>query len=468
MKWVARTTWATALVLGALAISVVVAAAAPVPVKPGKAVATQFPQSLQCVCHGLLLGEWQESMHSKALDDPLFKVKVDQADRATGGKLGPFCRRCHGPVANMTSQDGLGSMSPAAAQGVVCSFCHQVRGMSRPVANVPHLLVLTGVMRAHLKDAQAPHFTAYSSLHASSKICGGCHNVDHPVNGMHLETTYTEWQKSPQAGKGIQCQDCHMSESPPQVGPSTGFAAEEAPQRNNIYHMTFAGAQVALGNAARATALLKSAAKVEIRPPDVVPADSSAEVTVVVTNVGAGHDVPTGVTDIRQVWLSVVAVDGDGKETEIGRRVFGTEFKDSKGNHPVEIQDATGVAKDDRLRPMKPVTQPVTLAMPPGIEMVEVKARLLYKSAPDELAKRAGVENPTTTMAEAAARVFATEAAKAADASPSISTEASGTGGGAQGGSSPTGPLLICGGILALLVALGVWFFLRLRKSEGR
>ena len=62
----------------------------------------------------------------------------------------------------------------------------------------------------------------YSALHTTSKICGGCHNVDHPVNGMHLETTYTEWEKSPQARKGIQCQDCHMSESPPTVGPSAG------------------------------------------------------------------------------------------------------------------------------------------------------------------------------------------------------------------------------------------------------
>ena len=54
--------------------------------------------------------------------------------------------------------------------------------------------------------------------------------------------------------------------------------------------------------------------------------------------------------------------------------------------------------------------------MPAGVDVADVRARLLYKSVPDELAKRAGVENPTTTMVEAAARVFATEEAKAADA----------------------------------------------------
>ena len=63
-----------------------------------------------------------------------------------------------------------------------------------------------------------------------------------------------------------------MSESPPLVGPSKGYAAEAAPERDNIYRMTFAGAQVALGNAQRATALLKSAAEVRIEAPEVISA----------------------------------------------------------------------------------------------------------------------------------------------------------------------------------------------------
>ena len=57
-----------------------------------------------------------------------------------------------------------------------------------------------------------------------------------------------------------------------------GFAAEAAPERDNIYRMTFAGAQVALGNAQRATALLQSAAEIEMEAPEVVSAGSGAEV----------------------------------------------------------------------------------------------------------------------------------------------------------------------------------------------
>jgi hypothetical protein len=458
---------ALGLVLAAAALATVAttADAAPVSVKPGNAEPIQFAQSLQCVCHGMLLDDWQQAMHSKALDDPLFKVKVAEVDEATGGKFGKFCRRCHGPVANMTSQDGLAEKSPAASQGVVCSFCHQVSGMSKRLANVPHLLEPTGMMRAQLKDAQAPHFTSYSALHESSRICGGCHNVDHPFNGMALETTYDEWKKSPQARKGLQCQDCHMSETPPLVGPTVGFAAEAAPERDNIYRMTFAGAQVALGNAQRATALLQSAAEIEMEAPDIVSAGTGAEAVVMVTNVGAGHYLPTGVTDIRQMWLTVSIVDDSGEETELGRRVFGTEFRDAKGKHPVEIQDAVGVAKDDRIPPTESITETYTIVLPAGIEAAQLRARLLYKSVPDELAKRAGVENPTTVMAEAAKRVFATEEAKAADDGGPGSTDTS--AGGRASGSAGSGPMLVCIGLAVVAGLLVVAVIVRARKRKA-
>ena len=64
--------------------------------------------------------------------------------------------------------------------------------------------------------------------------------------------------------------------------------------------------------------------------------------TVTITNVGAGHYLPTGLTEVRQMWLQVVAVDENGKETELGKRVFGTELKDKNGKYPVELWDAVG------------------------------------------------------------------------------------------------------------------------------
>ncbi len=368
----------SAIRLAVVVAAVLAASAAPafaksVPVKPGVATPAQFAPATSCRCHGPLSDEWQESMHAKALEDPIFTTKVAEGDAATGNKLGPFCRRCHAPVANMTGEDGSAQMSPASAEAITCSFCHQVTGTTKPVANVSHLVEPSGVLRAQLEDPQSPHNPVYSAFHATSEICGGCHNVNHPVNGMHLESTYSEWKKSPQAKQGIQCQDCHMSEAPPAVGPSTGQACVNGPERPNIYHMTFAGAQVALGNAERATALLQSAATIDMAAPEI--AGPSAEVTVTITNVGAGHYLPSGLTEVRQMWLQVVAVDESGKETELGKRVFGTVLKDKDGKYPAELWDAVAVVSDDRIPPMESVSETYKLALPAGVEAADLKAR---------------------------------------------------------------------------------------------
>ncbi len=437
--------------------------AASTPVKPGVAQPAQFPPSQSCGCHGMLVSEWNGSMHSKALDDPLFTTKVAEADAATDGKLGPFCRRCHAPVANMTGEDGKSQMSPGSAEGISCTFCHQITGGTKPVGNVSQLVEPSGVYRAQIEDPQSPHNPVYSEYHTKSELCGGCHNVMHPGNGMHLESTYAEWEKSPQAKQGIQCQDCHMSEMPPAVGPSVGRAASSGPERQNIYHMTFAGAQVALGDAERATALLKSAAVVEMQAPEIV--GSSADVTVTVTNVGAGHYLPTGLTEVRQMWLEVVAVDDAGKEIELGRHVFGTELKDKEGNHPVELWEAVGVASDDRIAPMESFVESYKVALPAGVEAADLTARLMYKSAPDELATKAGVQNPATNMAEAARRVFTTEEAKAADAAKPAPAEAS--SGSAEAGTSGSRVPLYVGGAL-LVIAIGIGAALYARRGTGR
>ncbi|NTU70514.1 MAG: hypothetical protein HGB10_01625 [Coriobacteriia bacterium] len=448
------------LTLAFSALLAVQAFAAPVKVAPGTAASAQFPPSTSCRCHGQLVSEWQKSLHSKALSDPLFKVKVAEAEKAAGKEIGVFCRRCHGPVANMSKEDG-GPMSPVSAEGITCSFCHQITGAKTPLGNVSQLVEPNGVMRAQIQDPKSPHNPAYSEFHTTSDICGGCHNVNHPINGMHLESTYAEWKKSPQAKQGTQCQDCHMSETPPLVGPSTGQAATNAPQRDNIYHMTFAGAQVALGDAGRATALLKSAAKVDVVAPEILAGTTAPKVEVTVTNVGAGHKLPTGLTEVRQMWLVVVATDETGKETELGRHVYGTELKDAKGNSPVELWEAVGIAKDDRIAPGGSSKDSYEIALPAGVEAADITARLLYKSAPDELAKKAGVENPTTTMAEAVTRVFATEEAKAADAAkPKPTEEASASAAGSTSGSSSMpwiigGIVLLAAGVLGAVIYFG-------------
>jgi hypothetical protein len=405
----------TALVVVAIVLTTATAALAEgKPVEPGNATPEQFNSFTGCGCHSALIEQWAPSMHAQALTDPLYLTKLEEAQEATDGKLGAFCNTCHGPIATMTGEMASGDLSEVSAEAVTCSFCHLATSNQGEPANVSHLVTLDGVRRAQLKDPQAPHPAAYSEFHEKAELCGGCHNVNHPVNGMHLETTYTEWKQGPYSGEGITCQDCHMSSAPGTIGPTAGVAAAGGPQRDNISKMTFVGGQVALGPSDVATARLQSAAQIELEVPEIVPAGQDAQVAVTITNSGAGHYLPTGVTEVRQMWLEVSAEAPDGEITKVGERIFGTILEDEKGNAPVELWEAVAIKSDDRIPPKESVSEQYTFTMPEGVERSKLTAALLYKSAPDEFAEKAQVENPTTQMAVASQDVFISDEAKAA------------------------------------------------------
>jgi len=429
---------------------------ASVPVKPSGVAPEAFPPAESCPCHSALVAEWSQSMHAKALEDPLYRAKVDEANAATDGTIGQFCDTCHGPAATMTGEIAAGgALSPGTGQAIGCMFCHQVTELAEGDAgNTSQLVALDGVRRAHLEEPQAPHPAQYSEFHTKAEICGGCHNVNHPVNGMHLEATYTEWSESDYAAQGVVCQDCHMSSGAGVVGPSTGQAATGAPERDNIYHMSFVGGQVALGDSEAATAMLKSAAKIEIKAPEIVAPGEEASATIVVSNTGAGHYLPTGLTEVRQMWLVVTAKDPSGATTKLAERRFITILQDDEGNAPVELWEATSIKSDDRIPPKGSVTETITVSLPDGAPKATLVANLYYKSVPDEFAEKAGVENPTTTMASASQDVFGSQdALDAANAESEPGTQDPGM----------TRYVLIAAALL--VAAVGGFLFWRARKT---
>lgn len=416
-----RTRWAIPVAATVLAWALASsAAAAPTAVSAGSAVVGSFESAGGCGCHSTLSQQWAQSMHAQALSDPIFRAKLDEANAASDGKLGAFCLKCHGPNATMVGDVSSADMSQASSEGITCMFCHQVVGLAEgEPGNTSQLLELDGTRRAQLEDPQARHPAAYSEVHTRSAICGGCHNVNHPINGMHLESTFREWAESPYAEEGVACQDCHMSREPGIRGPSTDTAANGGPQRDNIYYMTFTGANAILGPRDAAITRLKNSATVEIEIAEVVTPGSEASVTVTTSNTGAGHYLPTGLTEVREMWLEVTATDASGTVVTLGEHRFGTILEDAKGNAPAELWDAVAIKSDDRIPPRESVVDTFTFRMPEGADASTLKAALYYRSVPEELAKKAGVDNPTTEMASAEARVFASEqAATAALAEP--------------------------------------------------
>lgn len=441
-----RTRIVSAFAVAVLASAVFAAPAFSVgkPVAPGSATAEGFLPSSGCTCHPDLLKDWQGTMHAKAIVDPVFLLKANEAKSAAGDGVATFCKRCHSPVGNMLG-DVDGKSNAVAAEGVTCMYCHQVTGM-QGTGNTSHLILADLTRRAQIKDPAAPHPAVYSELHTKAEFCGGCHNVNHPTNGTHLESSYTEWLEGPYAKEGIVCQDCHMSANAGVVGPYQGQACSTGAQRDGIFSMTFIGANVGQGAADEAVALLESAATVEVDVPEIVPAGKTATVTVTVTNKGAGHYLPTGLTEVREMWLAVYAEGKDGERTELGEHRYGTALKDAAGKYPAEMWDAVAVQSDDRIPPRGTSVQDFEFAMPEDGNVARVVAVLNYRSLPDDLAEKAAVDNPTTEMASGSRSVFVSEEAKDAAAKPA--------GSDADKVRSPLPYGMI--GLLALAILIGV------------
>lgn len=112
------------------------------------------------------------------------------------------------------------------------------------------------------------------------------------------------------------------------------------------------------------------------------------------------------------MWLEVTALDQTGKSTLVGKHVFGTVLKDAAGKYPVELWEAVAFQSDDRIPPKESVTDRFEFTMPSDGE-VELKATLYYRSCTEDMAAKAGVEIPTTIMAETVQASYSSEQARA-------------------------------------------------------
>ena len=68
--------------------------------------------------------------------------------------------------------------------------------------------------------------------------------------------------------------------------------------------------------------------------------DGAAEVVVAVTNSGAGHCIPTSITELRHVWIDLTVTDADGRE------VFRSGAVDENGKLDPRAVVYTGVLHD--------------------------------------------------------------------------------------------------------------------------
>ncbi|HXE94942.1 MAG TPA: cytochrome c family protein [Dongiaceae bacterium] len=357
-------------------------------------------------CHQEIYNQWKGSMHSNAWNDPIYLALMRAASKATKGLTDNLCIGCHTPIGLLTGESSPGGekLSSLSKNGVQCDFCHNISAITG-IGNNSFVLTPRKYGRSlkfgPFKDANSPyHDTTYSDLHTRSELCGTCHNVTHPQNRIPLERTYDEWKDSPYPGEGIGCQECHMSPGPG-FRKNPGRAAVGAKEREHIFTHYFVGGNTmvtsmlgAEKHSGLAREMLQSAARMEIISVKNVRPAAVATMVLRVHNSGAGHKLPTGYPEGREMWVDFSVLDGKGKELfrlgridgegrlEEGTRNFKVVLGDAAGNIvDVEVWNATRILQDNRILPRGYADVRFDVPIPPGSEgKLTIKADLCYRS----------------------------------------------------------------------------------------
>ena len=228
----------------------------------------------QCArCHAKQYREWETSVHRTSASPGL----LAQTEYGMAPAARTACLRCHAPLAEQATDAQL------RGDALSCAGCHvrqwtrrgppRVAGSLIPVAGYP--LITTGI-------------------YERGDFCLPCHQLAprDAVAGRPLLDTYREWLEGPYMRRGIQCQHCHM------------------PNREHEWRGVHDRETVRQG--IRVTA-------------DAHRADGAITAVATLTNIGAGHYLPT--TPTPAAWLGIALVDAAGKPivsaTErIGRDVY--------------------------------------------------------------------------------------------------------------------------------------------------
>lgn len=363
--------------------------------------------------------------------DPIYRALLKRASEATDGAVDNFCIGCHSPIGMVTNSIVDLDEKDKRIPGVDCETCHSIASRTG-LDNGAYLLHKAegNVKYGPRKDAESPlHETAYSELHTRSDFCAVCHNVTHPFNSVAIERTYDEWLDSPYSEQGVQCQNCHMS---PETGEDGGMikSALMGKARKSIASHYFSGGNAVLlryfgfeDRAERSIEMLRSAAALElISAPDAVRNGSLATVTYKVSNVGAGHKLPTGFPEGREMWLDFRVQDGNGHEifrsgaikdgkTEPGTRAFKVLMGDEDGNIvDINVWEVARVLSDNRIPPMGYATVNYVFYVPNDVQgPLRLAADLNYwpfsQHMADELLGKGELEVEVVTMAETEATI---------------------------------------------------------------
>jgi hypothetical protein len=401
------------------------------------------PSERCAMCHKDIAAQFQQSAMARAQALPwdqaeYFKLALPHAGREP--KVAPVkagCINCHAPQAFLA-----GDIPPAEAgkadpkaDGVSCDMCHSIVGFEGDVPANGGFAVSPGKVKHGPRADSKPmlHEARQSDLFKKSELCGVCHNETSPW-GAWVKETQREWAQSPYAKAEIYCLSCHMP-------PAPGKAATGAPERADVAQHIFQGAY--------SPNMLAGAAQVFIHPlGKEAQAGQRFEIAVTVQNSRAGHRIPTGSAEERQLWLRIEARDAAGKTWHIpaslapgdspeksysvttakpayfdlgkimglddfkgvsrdalpeGDRLYRKVYLNAEGQETVaQWYTADTDVFDNRLKPLEAVVEKYSWDVPAGLAKgeVEIKAVLSYRRLPQSVADLVEIgEVPVVTVA---------------------------------------------------------------------
>ncbi|MCP4166315.1 MAG: hypothetical protein GY759_10530 [Chloroflexi bacterium] len=328
-------------------------------------------------CHQVELGQWLDSGHALATSSPLYKARFKVANEDSDGEVNAYCAGCHTPIGlfngqirsrwGWTGQESY-PLGEVSLRGITCDVCHSIVDMT---GSSDGAYVIDQSLVLDTEDPTAdPHPTAdlrphIADLLTKPEFCGTCHEAISPVSDLAVMTTFSEWQASPynatDPATRRTCQDCHFAED--------GHGQVDA-------------------------ADLLDVASVEILHPESVQVGEELPMQVRVSNLGAGHHLPTGATELRTMWLALSVVDAGGQviyttggidaygDPLAGSVLYGTTWLDAEGEPTTRLWEAATVDVDHRIPAGESVLESLPFTVPDdAVSPLTVTATLRYRAA---------------------------------------------------------------------------------------
>ena len=317
-------------------------------------------------CHQAIFAAWKESAHARTMESRLFQDVLEMAEAEYGAAARKMCLECHAPVAGRINDQTL--RLKVSWEGVTCDYCHSLRDVSTAGRNPKAVVEFSLVKSGPLKDSDSSaHGAEYSAVHASSLACISCHEYKNSL-GFPVLATYSEWKSTAYAKEGRECQSCHMSRVAGQVVEPRIRRTQDA--KINLHRMP---GSHSLDQLTRTVKAQLTAAR----------AGDKVQVSVEVSSVAAGHQVPTG-SPMRQIVLEVLASTSGGQQFR-EERVYRRTVADQQGKLIQREHDAfmkaAKVVSDTRLHPNEKRLETFAFPVPPGTAAT-VKANLWYYYSP--------------------------------------------------------------------------------------